>query len=890
MRCSSRKAAQTLSQQTTIPTFSELLKRHRLAAGITQEELAQRAGLSLRGVGDLERGTRRTPRKDTVKLLANALGLSSDEMAVLEVSVRRLRAIASPSFSAIDRSPASSADTMPSRPIGNLPTPLTSLVGREHEEATAVHLLRRNDIRLLTLTGAPGIGKTRLALQVAADLREDTPDGVFLVELAPIVEPTLVLAAILHAMEAPETPGQTPLAALTAHLRPRRLLLVLDNFEQVIAASTQIVELLHICPDLKALVTSRIPLQVRGEHRLAVLPLELADPTALPPVEDLIRYPSIVLFLQRAREVKPTFVLTPVEAPAVAAICHRLDGLPLAIELAAAWTRLLSPTALLVRLDHRLPLLTAGARDLMERQQTVRSAIDWSHNLLAPAQQRLLRSLSVFVGGWSLEAAEAVCSASGEDAAVLPALATLVDASLVDHHEAANGEVRFRLLGLVREYALERLEASGEAEGLRARHARYFLEFVQQLRTTAVKARDAWLLRENENLAAALTWAGEHDRAAAMAAGAELWQYWPARRMLLHESRRWLEGFRELHAGMSAETPPALRARMLNAVGNLAREQGNYILSTACYEEALALARSVNLRRLVANLLNNLANIGMAEGDFVRAEALYREAMAVRQELARTLDAARAAERNGHLDPRDWDALWNEVKPDEMTDLAERAVVLTRLAESNAEEIAKTFYNMAQLAMLQGDMGQAKVQCEQARELFAEGGWVSSEALARSLLGEILAHLGDQEQARSMLEEVVFWFRAQDAKWELADALHRLGWVARVHGEAARAVALHQEALALSQEIGDRRGLAVGLEWLGMAEAAMGRAEVATRLLGAGATLRQSLKFPSFPIYWVAIEQATSDLRERLGEERFATIWEAGASTPVEQLLVTDAQ
>jgi tetratricopeptide (TPR) repeat protein len=420
---------------------------------------------------------------------------------------------------------------------------------------------------------------------------------------------------------------------------------------------------------------------------------------------------------------------------------------------------------------------------------------------------------------------------------------------------------------------------------LRARHARYYLEFVKLLRTTAVKAQVAWLLRENENLATALTWAGEHDSAAAMAAGAELWHYWPARRMLLHESRRWLKEFRELHAGMPADTPPALRARMLNVVGNFAREQGNYILSTACYEEALALARSVSHRRLIAKVLNNLGNIGMAEVDFVRAEALYREAIEVRQELARALDAARAAESNGHLDPPDWDALWNEVMPDEVTDQAERAVILASLAESNAQETATTLYNMAQLAMLHGDMGQAKVRCEQARELFTKGGWESSEAQARSLLSEVLAHLGDLERARSMLEQLVFWFRAQDAKWELADALHRLGWVARVHGEAARAIALHQEALALSQEIGDGRGLAVGLEWLGMAEAAMGRDEVATRLLGAGATLRQSLSFPSFPIYLVAIEQATSELRERLGEERFAIVWEAGGSMPVEQVL-----
>jgi predicted ATPase len=443
-------------------SFAALLRRYRLGAGLTQEQLADRARLSAGAIGALERGLRRIPHRDTLALLADALGLPPDERVVLEASARRPCTAASTTASTSD--PAS-------RPPGNLPTPLTPLVGREREEAAAAHLLRRQDVRLLTLTGAPGIGKTRLALQVAVDLADDAPDGVYLVELAPITKPALVLPAIMRALGVGEIGGapDDPFVALAAHLHARRVLLLLDNCERVAAAAAPVAQLLQACPGLRVLATSRVPLRLHGEHRLAVPPLALPDPTASPSVAEPSQYAAVALFVQRARAVAPTFALTAAQAPVVAAICQRLDGLPLAIELAAAWTRLLTPAALLARLERRLPLLEARGGDLPERQRTVRGAIAWSHDLLAPAERALLRRLAAFSGGWTLETAEAACGETGLTEAVLPTLAALVDAGLVERQEGPNGECHFRLLELVREFALERPEASGEAGAAQAR-------------------------------------------------------------------------------------------------------------------------------------------------------------------------------------------------------------------------------------------------------------------------------------------------------------------------------------------------------------------------------------------------------------------------------------
>jgi len=371
-------------------TFAEALKRYRRASRLTQEALAERAGLSVDTIAALERGRRQTPHRDTVGLLADALGLAAAERATLIAAARR---------------PA------PPYATRSLPAPPTPLLGREREVAMACGLMRGDDVRLLTLCGPAGSGKTRLGLAVAAELRADFADGIFFVDLAPLGDAALVIPTIARTVGLREVSGRPAHARVLAHLREKHVLLLLDNFEHVAAAAPLLADLLATCPELKVLVTSRAVVRVRGERVTSVPPLTLPDPTL--PLAALARVPAVMLFAQRAQAVSPDFRLTAANVAAVAAICRRLDGLPLAIELAAARVTLLPPEALLARLDRRLPVLVGGARDLPEHQQTMRHAIGWSYDLLHAGEQALFQRLAVFAGGCSLEAARTVCHTTG---------------------------------------------------------------------------------------------------------------------------------------------------------------------------------------------------------------------------------------------------------------------------------------------------------------------------------------------------------------------------------------------------------------------------------------------------------------------------------------------
>jgi predicted ATPase/DNA-binding XRE family transcriptional regulator len=494
--------------------FGVLLKRLRRAAGLTQEQLAERAGYSVSYISQLERGQRQ-PLLATAALLATALELASEEQAALEAAARRAHEV--PGLApALQLSP-------PARAYADLASPPTPLIGREYEEAALVHLLRQEDVRLVTLTGPPGVGKTRLGCQVAATMCETFADGVVFVALAAVRDPSLVLSALAQSVEVPEV-GSRPAAELVrTALRKRQMLLLLDNFEQVLDAAPAIAELLATCPRVKVVVTSRAVLRVRAEREFPVPPLAVPDLAHLPPLADLGQYPAVALFVQRVQAVKPTFALTMGNAPAVATICARLDGLPLAIELAAARGKVFTPQALLARLDRRMGLLTEGARDLPERQRTLRQAIAWSYDLLEARDQRLFRRLAVFLGGWTLEAAEAVCDAGGDsedsvlEDSVLEGLTSLVDKSLVVADEGAQGgpnaastqgEPRFTMLETLREYGLERLAASGEEEALRRRHLDYYLRLAETAEPALKGPGQAtWLARlerEHDNLRAAL--------------------------------------------------------------------------------------------------------------------------------------------------------------------------------------------------------------------------------------------------------------------------------------------------------------------------------------------------------------------------------------------------
>jgi predicted ATPase/DNA-binding XRE family transcriptional regulator len=442
--------------------FGVQLRRLREVAGLTQEELAQRAGLTAKGISDLERGARNRPYPHTVRSLADALELPEDERAALLAAVPKR-----------ERRESVAHRAQVALPESTLPLPPTTLVGRERELEEVKTLLDQPEVRLLTLTGTGGVGKTRLAIQAARDAAALFPDGVVFVALAPLADPALVVPTVARSLDLREAEVQSPQEALYAHLRDKRLLLVLDNFEHLMEAAPGVAELLGFCPDLTLLVTSRAPLRLRGEQEYAVPPLELPVSPQVAGIEEAVGSPSVRLFIERARAVSSTFSITEENAEAVASICWRLAGLPLALELAAAKVRYLDPSTLLSRLDRALA--TGAGRDLPERHRTMQATLDWSYELLHEPEKELFRRLSVFAGGFELEAAEAVGAAGEVDTEdVLLLLGNLVEQSLVvAESTASEGGVRYGMLEPVRQYALEMLKESGEAEETRQRHAAF---------------------------------------------------------------------------------------------------------------------------------------------------------------------------------------------------------------------------------------------------------------------------------------------------------------------------------------------------------------------------------------------------------------------------------
>src|SRR5215210_5716343 len=543
--------------------FGSRLRRLREAAGLTQEELAARAGLTAKAVSALERGERRRPYPHTVRSLADALKLSERERALLTEAIPRRRNDAAV--------PVEAATTSPS----SLPASLTPLLGREREVEEIVSLLGRPAVRLLTLTGPGGIGKTRLSIEAAQKAAGYFPDGVAFVALAPLGDAALVTSTISQVLGLRETAGVHPLEVLGQYLLERKFLLVLDNFEHVAEAAAEVVDLLGSCPNLCVLVTSRAPLRVRGEREYSVSPLAVPDPTRTPEAEEVAQTPAAGLFIERAEDVSPAFELTQANAAAVAAICWRLDGLPLALELAATKVRHLDPETLLSRLDRAL---SAGwARDLPERQRTMRSTLDWSHDLLHRPERELFQRLSVFAGGFTLEAAEEVGS-SPSDAPddVLDLLGRLAEQSLVRMRLGDDGP-RYGMLEPVRPYALEKLEKSvEEAEEVRRRHAGYYLALGER---AGLKLKGpeqpTWLGRletELGNLRVAIQWSIEHEEIEMLARTAwSMWKFWWLRGHR-NEGRRWMEG------ALASEPdllPASVRAKLLFVAATLGRALGD---------------------------------------------------------------------------------------------------------------------------------------------------------------------------------------------------------------------------------------------------------------------------------------------------------------------------
>ena len=629
----------------------------------------------------------------------------------------------------------------------NLPTQLTSFVGREREIAEASRLLRTT--RLLTLTGPGGTGKTRLSLQVAAESADAFPDGVFFVALAPVSDPELVASTIAQVLRLPITGANTPLQQLLELLKQKRMLLVLDNFEQVVSAAPQVAELLRGIPGLKVIVTSRAKLHVSGEQEYPVPPLGLPDPKAVPDPDRLSQYEAVRLFIERALAAKPDFRVSNDNAPAVAAICARLDGLPLAIELAAARIKVLPPAAMLARLEKGMGLLGGAGRDLPERQRTLRGAIAWSHDLLGPAEKRLFERFAVFVGGGALEQIEAVCGPSeelGTDA--LDAAVALVDQSLLRQVEA-DGEPRFLMLETIREFALERLEAGGDAATTRDRHADAYAELAEAAAPHVMGSDERrWLdhlEREHANLRAALDWSVASGRVkCAMRLVYALWRFWQRRGHLAEASERAAAVLALPHS----HEHPLDRARALEAAGGIAYWRGEMAAAESLYRESADIIREHGTKAELANALYNLSFPFMVSQDrrteiglpfLQQAQALWRE-VGDRAGLARALWAlgtnAQQSGDNGGARP-----------------YALETVSLMR-------EVGKPF-DLAWALHLQGnvDMGtgrfaDARASYAEAMRIFRDAADVTGVLLVLSDFSELARVEGDRARAVTLLGAV----------------------------------------------------------------------------------------------------------------------------------------
>jgi predicted ATPase/DNA-binding CsgD family transcriptional regulator len=740
---------------------------------------------------------------------------------------------------AADLNLASQAQAAPPTPT-NLPARTTSLVGREREIAAVRLLILREEVRLLTLVGTPGIGKTRLSLETAATFLSEFPDGVYFVPLAPISDPTLVANTIAQSLSIHET-GEQPITEMLKHyLREKSLLLVLDNFEHLLPAAPLVAELLAASSNLKVLATSREALRLYGEQEYPVPPLALPDPKRSDGIETLGECEAVALFVRRAQAAKPIFELTQENANAIADICVCLDGLPLAIELAAARVKIHTPNALLVRLNKRLSALTSGARDLPERQQTLRGAIAWSYELLDEGEKTLFAQLGVFVGGWSLEAMEAVCVGATHGSPlhidVYDGLESLLNKSLVQQIGSAIGEPRFTMLETLREYALEKLAESGEEETLRRAHCDYFLRLAEVAEAHAFgREQIAWFDRlevEFDNLRAALAWSlrgGVADKGLQLAAALG-WFF--SQRMHWTEGLAWIE--RTL--AVSQNAPVFLRAKALQWAGGLDDDGAR---KRAFCEQALSLARAANDRWNIAWALSNLGSEDTPL-DLERAAATLDESLRLFRELEDAMGLCHTLIRRSKVASMQRDYAYMRV-------LAEEALVAAR----EVDDLVVTgwvHFVLGQVSKFHDhDLKQAETHYESSLSVFREARSSTGVVVVGVHLAQIEQGLGNNPRAQTLFKEALFLLKEQ-----------------RPHG------------------------IYIELAFVGLANlaGAHGQLERAANLLAA--VNRDTLveHYTTFSELDDFFESDVASVRAQLGEDRFAEAWAVGNAMTREQAIV----
>lgn len=682
--------------------------------------------------------------------------------------------------------------TAPTRPLSNIPLPREPLIGREHELVIVQDLLLRDEVGLVTITGTAGAGKSRLALEVARRLLNHFTGGVFLVRLAPLHDANLVAAAIAETLEIRESGSAQPLLEiLQGALRDKNVLLLMDNYEHVISGAPVAAQLLESCPHLKILATSRIPLHVQGEKEVPLPPLRLPKEKTIRTTERALQFAAVQLFVQRAQTANPAFVLTNENTLAVVEICRRLDGLPLALELAAARIRILSPQMLLKRLEHRFAILSGGTRDLPSRQQTLRGAIDWSYDLLNAGTQALFRRLSVFAGGWTLEAAESICNVDGDlGADILDNMGALADNSLLREMNEAPAEQRFGMLESIREYARERLAAAPnhEADRVHEQFTQYYLQQAEEVEPhLRVAQRPAWLARletEHDNLRTALEWTRtSRDVASEVRLVEALTWFWYLSGYL-SEGRAWLE--HALAQTASADRTPA-RAAILFGAGAYAETQADYVVAHDRLMESAAIFRELgDLHRCAYPLLFlALVMTYQDKPDLQSAFKLFREAV----------DLFRATGDK-----------WSE------------AYALTYLGDA---------------LLVPDDLATARTVLELGLKLWREVGDDWGIGTHLFIIGGVTWYAGDYATARAQCQEAVDLLQQHSDKWGLARGLNRLGYACLYLDDTRQAKVSFIESLTLFQEIGNRRGAVYCLCGLGGVAAKSGRSDCAARLFGA---------------------------------------------------------
>ena len=767
--------------------------------------------------------------------------------------------------------------------IHNLPIQPTPLIGREQQIASAQHLLQRQDVRLLTLTGTGGTGKTRLGLQIAAELCDDYPDGVFFVDLAPIREPSLVVSTIAQVLGVIEAAGQPLLDQLSASLREKEVLLLLDNFEQVVGAAPEVATLLARCPRLNVLVTSRAALHVRWEQEFVVPPLAIPDPKGLPDLPTLSQYEAVALFIARAQAVKLDFQVTNTNAPSVAQICARLDGLPLAIELAAARSKILPPPALLRRLEHRFPLLIGGGQDAPLRQRTLYNTIAWSYDLLMASEQRLFRRLCVFVGGATLSAVEAVSAALGDNPeSVLDGIASLVDKSLLRQIEPERELPRFVLLETIREYGWEALIASGEAETTRQAHAAYYLALAEEAAPDLQGPQTgAWMRRleqEHDNLRAAMGWLLERGKAAmALRMGTALRWFWELN-YSYHEGWSFLE---QALAG-SEEVAVTLRAKALMVAVIIAIWLGHFERAEVLCREGLALFRAIGDTTGMGEAIYNLARNADHRGDFVTARSLFKESIVLNRE---------GGDKNligWALTFQAFSALY-QCEYAGIRALLEESLALFREL-GNPLGTAFSLYFLASYAKFgPGDLtlAQAHLMLEESLVLLRDVGTKMYEPLALATLGEITFFQGDATSAHLLFEQSSTLYREVGYEGNFAWTLSLIGMVLAAEGDLAAARVKCEESLILVMKVNASLSflhIAPVLESLAAVVAAQGEPTWAARLWGRAEGRREMIRTPLPPLYRADYEQAVALARAQLDEPSFAAAWAEGRNMTLEQV------